>query len=214
MQLYLQNAHFKGRGLSIVTDCSYSGCWVKEALAFMDKQNVGPCAHTAKEKGILVEVFASCLANEIPAELAFSTHGAKNDKNIGTLAYTISLWGEKIYDGQHPSGVNFTEVRCKSKIDELCTMAPGQQWSTAQRVMTIKGKDKGRPAWCYLLLVDDEESFKEFCDKCKEGSADVDNYGQVLMSGLGQEPPKEADIWIEEHYRVNYNYQAPSEATD
>ena len=216
MQLYLQNAHFKGKLLRIISDCSYSGCWVKEAMVFMDDQDVGPCGHTAKEKGILFKVFASCQANEIPAELAFSTHCAQNDKNTGTLSYFIKL-REKIHDGQHTSALDFTTVQCKSKIDEPCTMAPGstwQQWSTAERVMTIRGKDKGRPAWCYLLLVDDEESFKEFCDKCKEGSADVDNYGQVLMSGLGQEPPKEADIWIEEHYRVNYNYQAPSEATD
>ena len=140
MQLYLQNAYFKGRVLSITTDCSYSGCWVKEAMVFMDEQDVGPCGHAAKEKGILIQVFASCQANEIPAELAFSTHCAENDKNIGTLSYTISLWGNKIHDGQHASGLDFTIVRCKSKIDEPCTMAPGSTWqqrSSAERVMAI-----------------------------------------------------------------------------
>ena len=61
MQLYLQNAYFKGRVLTISTDCSYSGCWVKEAMTFMDDQGVGPCGHAAKEKGILVKVYASWL---------------------------------------------------------------------------------------------------------------------------------------------------------
>ncbi len=56
-------------------------------MAFMDNQDVGPCGHAAKEKGILVKVFASCPANEIPAELAFSTHCAQNDKNIGNVSY-------------------------------------------------------------------------------------------------------------------------------
>ncbi len=189
MELYLQNAHIKGRVLSIATDCSYSGCWVKEATSFMEEHGVGPCGRAAKEKGILAQVFASCLTNEIPAELAFSTHCAKNDKNIGIVSYTINL-GKEIHDGQRASGLDFTTVQCKSKIDEPCTMAPGstwQQWSTAERVMTIRGKDKGRPAWCYLLLVDDEATIGAFHDKVELG-IDVDNYGQILKCGLGQDP--------------------------
>ena len=49
-----------------------------DAMALMDEQGVGPCGHVAKEKRILVNVFTSCLANEIPAELAFSTHCVMN----------------------------------------------------------------------------------------------------------------------------------------
>ncbi len=207
MQLYLQIEYFKGRILTIVTDCSYSGCWVKEAMTFMDEQDVGPCGHAAKEKGILVKVFASCLANEIPTELESSTHYAKNDKNTGTLIGTVS------FNRQHTTRQDFTEVRCKSKIDEPCTMAPGstwQQWSTAQRIYTVRGKDRGQPSWHYILLVDDEDTIREFHDKVKEGHVDVANYGQILKSGWGRDPPEETQKWTK-HYLINYNYQAPSE---
>ncbi len=207
MHLYLQNAYFKGRVLTIVSNCSYSGFWVKEAMKFLDEHGVGPCGHTAKEKGILVKVYASCLANEIPAELAFSTRCAQNDKNTGTVQYNITLRGEEIHHGQHTSGLDFTEVQCKSKIDEPCTRAPGstwQQWSTAQRVKKVRGKDKGRSAWHYVLLVDDEERIREYHDKVKEGSLDIADYGQILKSGWGQDPPKETKKWIEEQYFVNY----------
>ena len=214
MQLYLQNAHFKGKLLRIISDCSYSGCWVKEAMVFMDDQDVGPCGHTAKEKGILFKVFASCQANEIPAELAFSTHCAQNDKNTGTLSYFIKL-REKIHDGQHTSALDFTTVQCKSKIDEPCTMAPGstwQQWSTGARIWKIRSKDKAR---YYILLVDDEETIREFGDKVNEGGqVNVANYGQVLKSGFGRDPPEETEKWIKEQYFVSYNYQPPSEAID
>ena len=208
MQLYLQNAYFKGRVLSITTDCSYSGCWVKEAMVFMDEQDVGPCGHAAKEKGILVKVYASCQANEIPAELAFSTHCAKNDKNIGTVFY---LSDEDIHDGQHTRRLDFTVIRCKSKIDEPCTMAPGStwhQWSTAQRTWKVRGrgKDRGQPAWLYILLADDEDTIREFHEK--EGSLDVFNYGQVLKSGFGQDPPEETHKWLKENYLINYDYQS------
>ncbi len=213
MELYLQNAHFKGKLLSIISDCSYSGCWVKEAMTFMDEQDVGPCGHTAKEKGILVKVFASCQTNEIPAELAFSTHSVGNDKNIGTVFY---LADKKIHDGQHATGLDFTGVRCASKIDEPCTMAPGYTWQQSSRkIMKVTGIEaKGKPVWHYVLLADDEETIKEFHEKIKQGSLDVINYGQVLKSGWGQEPPEETKKWIKEHYLVKYNYQAPSEATD
>ncbi len=216
MQLYLQNAHFKGKLLRIVSDCSYSGCWVKEAMTLMDEQDVGPCGHAAKEKGILVKVYASCQDNEIPAELAFSTHCAQNDKNTGTLSYFIKL-REKIHDGQHTSALDFTTVQCKSKIDEPCTMAPGstwQQWS--RKIMKVTGIEaKGKPVWHYVLLADDEETIREFHEKTKQGShLDVINYGQILKSGWGQEPPEETKKWIKEHYHVNYNYQAPSEAAN
>ncbi len=186
----------------------------------MDNQGVGPCGHTAKEKGILVKMYASCQANEIPAELAFSTRCAQNDKNTGTVQYNITLRGEEIADGQHTSGLDFTRVRCKSKIDEPCTMTPGStwhQWSTAKRVRTVMGEDRGRRAWHYLLLVDDEETITTFKDRTQgenagKNTVNVADYGQILKSGWGQEPPEEAGI--EEHYFVNYDYQPPSEAAD
>ncbi len=209
MHLYLQNEYFKGRVLAISTDCSYSGCWVKEAMKFMDEHGVGPCGHTAKRKGILVKVLASCQANEIPAELAYSTRCAKNDKNTGTVCYFLD---EEIHDGQHTSGLDFTRVLCKSKIDEPCTMTPGstwQQWSVRSRVWLVRDPNGGLPAWCYVLLVDDEETIREF-QKFKTESIDVADYGQILKCGWGQDPPEGIHKWIEEQYFVNYDYQPPS----
>ena len=218
MHLYLQNAYFKGKLLYVISDCSYSGCWVKEAMSFLDEHGVGPCGHTAKEKGILVKVFASCLANEIPAELAFSTRCAQNDKNTGYVSYAIELRGKEIHDRQHTSGVDFTIVQCDSKIDKPCTMTPGstwQQWSTEHRIARVTGKvAEDKSVWHFVLLVDDEEAFTEFFDKVKEGSLDVADYGQVLKSGWDQDPPEETVKWIRERYFVNYNYQPPSEAAD
>ena len=54
--LYLQLLH--GRVLSIVTDCSHSGCWVKQCMTFLDEQGVGPCGHSARDKGVLIKVIS------------------------------------------------------------------------------------------------------------------------------------------------------------
>ena len=106
LDLYMSNTHFKGQVLNIISDCSYSGSWVKECMEFMDEQGVGPCGHAAKDKGILVKVYASGLSNEIPMEFAFSTHCANNDKNLGTMSCVIDLRSEVIHEGQHPSGLD------------------------------------------------------------------------------------------------------------
>ncbi len=212
MELYTE--HFKKRVLTIVSDCSYSGRWVKEAMTFMDTQGVGPCGHQAKEKGILVKVLASCYANEVPAELAFSTHAATNNKNTGIIIYYINR--KEIHDDQHTSGLDFTAVQCNNKIDQPCTMALNstwQQWNRGKRTYLVRGEDRGRRVWHYLLLVDDEETMKEFHQKMG-GSVDFADYGQILKSGWGEDPSEETKKWIEENYSINYNDQPSPDTTD
>ncbi len=213
MELYTE--HFQKRVLTIVSDCSYSGRWVKEAMTFMDTQGVGPCGHEAKEKGILVKVYTSCLANEVPAELAYSTHGATNNKNTGIIYYDFNR--KEIHDDQHTSGLDFTQVRCKNKIDQPCTMAPHSTWqlrNDGSRVYLVRGKDKGCQSWHYVLLVDDEETIQAFKAKVKSGSVDVADYGQVLKSGWVEDPPEETKKWCKENYCINYDYQSSPDTTD
>ena len=209
MDLYTQ--HFKGRVLTIISDCSYSGSWVREAMAFMDEQGVGPCGHVAKEKGILVKVFTSCLANEIPAELAFSTHCAKNNESTGEMTYNIVYQTKEIHDGQHPSGVDFTEVQCKNKIKQRCTMASGStwdQWSTAKRIFLVRGIDRSRSAWYYVKVEDSEETREAFFEAIDSRSVDVTKFGEPLECGWGEDPPEEVIEKIREKYVIKYDYSS------
>ena len=210
LDLYMSNTHFKGRILSIVSDCSYSGSWVKECMEFMDEQGVGPCGHVAKEKGILVELYASCLSFETSVEMAFSAHCAKNDKNTGTLSFGLPAslsCAQQIHECQHPSGINSTQVGCKNKIDEPCTMAPGstwQRWSAGTRVWLVTSNDNIQPEWSYVLFVDDEQTMCSLINK--KIAENIEDCGQVLKSGWGEEPPSEVIEWIEKNYKVDYNY--------
>ena len=124
MDVYIQ--HFKGHVLTIISDCSYSGSWVREAMVFLDEKGVGPCGHMAKEKRILLKVYASCQAKETPAEMVFSTHSIESAGEI-TL-YDGDLFCDKIYSAQHPSGLDFTELRCSNSINLPCTMLSGAIW--------------------------------------------------------------------------------------
>ena len=178
-------------------------------MAFMDEQGVGPCGHVAKEKGILVKVFASCLANEIPAELAFSTHCAKNITSARFVSYIIDFHSNEIHDGQHPSKFDFTRVRCKNKIDQLCTMAPGstwERWRTAERIFLVTGEDRGRACWHYVKGEDNKDTRKAFLDAVATGHANVADYGEIVKSGWGKDPPDNVKEEIKEKYFVNYDY--------
>ena len=56
-------------------------------------------------------------------------------------------------------------------------------------VYLVRGKDKGRPAWHYVLV--EKEKEQEFKSQVQTGTVDVAKFGKVLHSGWGEDPPKQ-----------------------
>ena len=50
----------RGRTLTIVTDCHSSGNWVNRGKTFLRSHGIPVCGHLAKEKEILLRIYASC----------------------------------------------------------------------------------------------------------------------------------------------------------
>ena len=199
------NSFFHGRVLTIVADCSYSGNWVKACCQYLDEQGVRACGHSADKKGILLKVIASCKPTEVAASPCFSVRCAVNDKNKGGMAY---YGGRKLRETQHSYGINFTAIQCDKKFEEPCALSPDYTWrkrNEGNRVYLVRGKDRSRPAWHYVLLVDDEDTVKAFHEKVKEGTVDVANYGEVLKSGWGENPPNEIKDWIDKNFQGVYD---------
>ena len=136
-QLYLRASHnFKGRILTIISDCSYSGCWVRDCMEFLDEQGVQPCGHKAREMGIILKVFASCKSNEIPTEYRFSVDGMfNNNKDTGIMGLRPS---KQLLETQTTNDIDSSELNCNSKtIDQPCTLPPGLTW---RRLEELKRK--------------------------------------------------------------------------
>lgn len=175
-------------------------------MEYLDEQGVQPCAHSAKEKELFISVSASCKDNEVPYRYLYSIRANTNDKNTGTLGRMGDGW--EIAEDQHFKFVNVATIRCKNKsIEDHCTLQPNYSWrrnSEGERVFLVRGKDKGRPAWHYVMLVDDEETIKIFHEKIKESKVDVADYGQVLESGWGKDPPNEVRDRMERNYNISY----------
>lgn len=211
-QVYL-SSNFHGRCLGIISDCSYSGAWVKTCMDWLDELGVQPCGHSAHEKDVLVKIFSSCRPLEIPGTFQFSLRGAISDKNTQALSFILhdGYSGEGLNDGQHTYGIDFTSLRCRQKeIEKPCELLASSswnKWNASKRVYLVRGQDKGRDAWHYVLLVDDEETIKIFVEKTQginkgRESIDILDYGQVLRSGWGREPPEDVRDWIENEYTV------------
>ncbi|XP_013402487.1 ankyrin-1 [Lingula anatina] len=65
-------------------------------------------------------------------------------------------------------------------------------------VYLVRGKDRGRPAWHYVLVK--RKLLADFLIKTKGGSIDVADYGEVLYSGWGKDPPDDIVKKITDKY--------------
>ena len=193
-ELYLRL--IRGRILTIVSDCSYSGCWVRDCMEFLDERGVEPCGHKAREKGMLIKVYASCRPAQIPTQYQFSINGAANDKNSGDM---FSYTSKQLLETQHTYSVNSSILNCDNKkIEDVCVLPSDltwQEWRIKQRIeLFVDETSHSRPSWQYVLLSDDEDKICEFKNRRDKGAlteAEVAQYGTLIESGWGKEPSNE-----------------------
>ena len=201
--------HFYGELLCIGSDCSYSGKWIKTCTEFLDEHGVQPCGHSGRATNLLLTLTPSCLPHQIPHSLLFSARGLDNDKNTGTLHLTRCL--TEVAEGQHiPENIMTTYIVCRNgaTFEDPCSLPDDytwHKWSIDLRVWLLRGEYQGQPAWKYVFLVDDDETIEVFLHNIlNEIPVNVEDYGQVLRAGIGQDPPDEVHESIVFEYK-NYS---------
>ena len=195
----LYNKYYKGNILYVYSDCCHSGQWVVECAKCLDEMGIGACGHQAKKNGILIKVYTSCqptqktTCNSLSAELLnFS------DKD-NCLYYYIN---KKISDSQTSYGCDFTKIMCMQvegptapcKVPSV-PIRCSWRWQDVIKIdnrpssllYTVRGKDKGRKAWHCVLI--EKELLEEFNVKLETGTVDLSNYGYIICSGFGENPP-------------------------
>ena len=170
-------------------------------MEFLDEQGVQPCGHKARERGVLIKIFASCQSSEIPTEYCFSVNGVSNDKNTGLMKFK-SL--RQMTETQKKDFVDPSKLCCSNKtIEKPCTLPPDYSWSKKRRICLVRGRVGDRMAWRYIMLVDDKKTIQTFQQQLQAGRlqlTDVDNYSKILASGWGEVPPKDVEEKINEEY--------------
>ena len=192
----LYMTHSPGRLLYIISDCCYSGNWVHRCTETLDdKLGIPPCGHKARERGVLIKVLASSKNNEKAAEPFFSTDGMRvdNDEHI------ILFKQNEPTEDQTIMRADFTKLVCCRDPGSSCPADDAfknWKWDDAvsgemgRNIYLVRGKDRGRPAWHYVLLSSgDEDHVQGFKEQVKTGTIDVADYGYIIVSGWGEDPP-------------------------
>ena len=72
-----------------------------------------------------------------------------------------------------------------------------------QNIYLVRGKDKGRPGWHIVLLSSgDEEHVQGFKEQTRTRHIDVADWGHVLVSGWGEDPPDNVRDKVDRWTRV------------
>ena len=89
-------------------------------------------------------------------------------------------------------------IKSKSRTVNERSFADATRRSRSDLIYLVRGKDRGKSAWHYVLV--DKEKREMFLAKSRTGSMDVADYGEILYSGWGEDPPQEIVDKINEEF--------------
>ena len=165
---------------------------------------MGPCGHCAIEKGILVKCYTSCRPMEVAMTLGFSVRAVEFDKNFRKVMHRTGNC--RIDEKQATCGEDFTRITCGKEVDEQCGLDVNLTWEIKneyRRIYSVRGEDRGKSAWYYVLLVDDDETKDRFKEALSAETINLENYGKVIFSRFGTDPPNEVLEKIHKKYYMN-----------
>ncbi|XP_019849060.1 PREDICTED: uncharacterized protein LOC109580415 [Amphimedon queenslandica] len=194
-ELYVN--HFKGKPLTIVSDCSYSGNWINECGKRLDELNVLSCGHHTREQGLLFKIYASCRPNQEATALCYINEAVEYSE----ADVDVILWINKtLTSGQKTMSIDFRTIHCGKPANEPCEADTDCTWNDYlsnkyHLIYLVRGKEKGYAAWHYVLV--DEEKLVDFKTQVATKSIELSKYGKILESGFGKDPPKGIDRKLE-----------------
>ena len=177
--------------MTIMSDCSYSGQWVRECAKTLDSLGIPPCGHRARENGALVQVFASCQPNEEAAEPCHSIEAVTVEDDGCFTVHPKQLTQQKVI------WFDSTALVCCRGPDSPCPKNTFKhlKWENAVEktsIHEIKRKEGGRDMWYYIILHRAGDAYREeFLSRfAKDSTLRLSDWGYVLESGEGKDIPQ------------------------
>ena len=118
-------AFYKGKKLTINSDCSYSGNWVKDCAKTLDGLSIPSCGHHTKEKKVLFNIWSSCDVNENATALCYVNEAIAFDETNKTV---VTAYHKKLSSGQTTKLGDFRQIRCNKVEEETCAVDPTYTW--------------------------------------------------------------------------------------
>ena len=169
---------------------------------FLEDNLVASCGHKAKEKGYLLKIYTSCKPDQTVKDFYFST-GAVEQKSDRCLSFSVS---KELSPTQTTFCQDFTTLLCFQKVHKKCQVDSlthhwtwveyvTRQCSIIDYMYLVRGKDKGRPAWYYVLV--NKGCKEQFKIALSHKTINLEEHGIVVCSGYGDKPPDEIDNRIQ-----------------
>ena len=122
-------------------------------------------------------LFLSAYWNNFMAAYLFLNHGA--DANIAAADGDTPL---------HLAVMKGNQNLVKLLIENEADVSIGYKENSRETLYLVLGKDRGRAAWHYVLVK--KHLLGLFLKRVKGGSLDVAEFGDILRSGWGKDPPE------------------------
>jgi hypothetical protein len=203
---HLYQAHFKHKLLYIISDCSYSGCWIQDMACMLDDMGIPPCGHHTREQGILLKLWTSC-------------HSCKQETFVRYVMEDVRLRNDGILIHQPQKSdelhnqpfLHTTIVTCPSKDFNCCALSKKdflkkwRKWKyRAQDVGSllhlVRGTDNGKSAWHYVMV--EPTKLNMFKEQVSTGTIEISKFGEILVSGWGKDPPKDVKCAVDSFFTL------------
>ncbi len=121
------------------------------------------------------------------------------DNKVQDTSSAGSESGSLKSSGQKNKLVGFKSILNK-KQDKNMGVAERVRRKRSQNVFLVRGKDRQREAWHYVLV--DNNKREMFLAATRSGALDVADYGEVLCSGWGENPPESVVKRVEDEFNL------------
>ena len=160
----------------------------------LDDMGIPPCGHPMLEQGILLKLWASCHSSEQATYMQYVQEGLRI-ANDGVLYRSWSSVGEfqnLLYLHTTQSTCPSTDLNvCKLDLESFSLEWQHRAKSLGPLVYLVRGKDKDKPAWYYVLV--EEDKLNMFKNELSSEIIHLLQYGVILKSGWGEDPPEEVE---------------------
>ena len=119
-------------------------------------------------------------------------------ENNANVNYTTS----NDHTALHMSVKERNEQITKLLLDNEADPNTRTRQTLGDRLFLVRGKDKGKAAWHYVLV--DKSKLSLFHKKVDGDSLDVADFGAVIKSGWGKDPPKEVKEKVDNQYIATF----------
>ena len=183
--------------LMIVTDCSYSGKWVRECAKTLDCLLIPPCGHSAKENGAMIKVFASCQPDQEAIEPCFSIEAVSLEENGSVI-----VSAKEMTNKQRSIWFDSTQLTCCGSPEYAttnpCTFTNSRfiqlTWeNTVDKSLSVYlVRKQEENMWYFLLLSKIGDDYSEKFEN-RDCNQPLDNWGVILEHGEGVNPPQSVE---------------------